>query len=386
MMNEAERQPLMRIAEIKIGNRFRREFGDIAPLVRNIGEIGMLEPISVTATGELVAGARRLRAAELLGWETVPVTVSSLKSEEIVRGEYAENVHRKDFTLSEAVAIAAALEPLERAAAKERQRVHGETAPGRNTVENFSGVNGRAVDRVAHAVGYSRPTLEKAKAVVEAAQAEPERYGKLLADMDRTGKAHGPYKRLEVMLQAEQIRAAPPPLPGGPYSVIVADPPWPYENRADDVTHRAAGPYPGMPIKDICALDVRSLAADDAILWLWTTNFHMREAFTVVEAWGFEHKTILTWAKDRFGFGDWLRNQTEHVIMAVRGRPIVTLTNESTLLAAPVGAHSEKPDALFERVERLCPASRYLELFARQQRDGWDSWGNAVAKLAEEVG
>ena len=342
----------------------------------------MLQPVVVTPAGELVAGERRLRAAHMLGWETIPVNVINLGA--IVRGEHAENTQRKGFTLSEAVAINDTLRPLEAAAAKERQRIHAHTAPGRKASENFPTVNGRAFDKAAQAVGWGRHTLTKAKAVVEAEQRDPARFGKLREDMDRTGKADGPHKRLQVMLQAEEIRAAPPPLPGGPYSVIVADPPWPYEQRAADLTHRTAGPYPGMPIADICKLDVRSLAADDAILWLWTTNFHMPAAFAVVEA--FRHLTILTWAKNRFGFGDRLRNQTEHAIFAVRGEPIVTLSNQSTLLSARVGTHSVKPAAFFRLVESLCPASRYLELFARKQRAGWDCWGNAVAKLAEEVG
>ena len=214
---------------------------------------------------------------------------------------------------------------------------------------------GKTRDKIGALAGVSGRTVEKIAKVVEAAEAEPERYGKLLADMDRTGQVNGVYKRLRVIQQAEQLRAAPPPLPGGPYRVIVADPPWPYEKRTEDPSNRATYDYPAMSIAAICALPVRSLADDDSILWLWTTNHHMREAFDVVDAWGFEQKTILTWAKDRFGTGDWLRGQTEHVLFAVRGRPIVTLTNESTRLDAPVGAHSAKPEAFFCLVERTLP-------------------------------
>ncbi len=92
---------------------------------------------------------------------------------------------------------------------------------------------------------------------------------------------------------------------------------------------------------------------EDSILWLWTTNHHMREAFALLDAWGFEQKTILTWAKDKMGTGDWLRGQTEHAIMAMRGSPIVTLTNQSTLLLAPARGHSVKPVEFYDLVERL---------------------------------
>jgi N6-adenosine-specific RNA methylase IME4 len=80
------------------------------------------------------------------------------------------------------------------------------------------------------------------------------------------------------------------------------------------------------------------------------------------------------------GNGDWLRGQTEHVLLAVRGKPMVTLTNQTTLLLAPVRAHSQKPAEFYGLVESLCPASRYAELFARPRPHGpnWDLHGDEV--------
>jgi N6-adenosine-specific RNA methylase IME4 len=198
-------------------------------------------------------------------------------------------------------------------------------------------------------------------------------------DMDRTGRVDGPFKRLKVMRQSAQIRAEPPPYPSrGPYRVIVADPPWPYEIRAEDPTHRATHPYPQMSIVSICAEGVRvqAIAHESCILWLWTTNHHMREAFAVLDAWGFQQKTILTWLKDRMGTGDWLRGQTEHCLLATRGRPVVELTNQTTCLRGPLRANSQKPEEFYAFVERLCPASRYAYLFSRSSRDLWDAHGD----------
>ena len=135
-------------------------------------------------------------------------------------------------------------------------------------------------------------------------------------------------------------------------------------------------PYPTMTINAICAMVVASIMHEDAILWLWTSSFHMRHAFTVLDAWGFEPKTILTWVKDRVGHGAWLRKKTEHCIMATRGKPVVELTNQSTVLFAPMRSNSEKPQEFFNLVEKLCPAPRYAELFARQQRPRWDGHGD----------
>jgi hypothetical protein len=108
------------IEAIKVGERHRRDLGDIEGLAASIAEVGLLQPIALTFDGYLIAGERRLRAAQVLGWRAIPYTLIPLNLDQIVRGEFAENAVRKDFTLSEAVAIKRALEPLERARAKER--------------------------------------------------------------------------------------------------------------------------------------------------------------------------------------------------------------------------------------------------------------------------
>lgn len=182
-------------------------------------------------------------------------------------------------------------------------------------------------------------------------------------------------KQERKMELAAAIRAEPAPLPTGPFRVIVADPPWSYEKRAGDGTQRGQTSYPTMTIEALRALPIGGLAAEDAILWLWTTNAHMPEAFTLLDAWGFEHKTVLTWVKDRMGTGDWLRGQTEHCLMAVKGKPVTLLTNQTTVLLAPVREHSTKPAPFYEMVEALCPGSK-VELFARGPvRPGWVAWG-----------
>jgi ParB-like chromosome segregation protein Spo0J len=188
------------IHEIKIGDRYRKDLGDLASLAKNIRDIGLLHPVVVTPGYQLIAGHRRLEAVKELGWPTVPVRILDL--EQVVRGEYAENYFRKDFTPSEAVAIGEALEELEKQQAKARQQKHGKTAPGKakNTSENFSEVNGgpgEAKAKVAQFVGMSRPTYEKAKRVVEAAKNNPEEFQALKEEMDRTGKVDRAYRKLK---------------------------------------------------------------------------------------------------------------------------------------------------------------------------------------------
>jgi N6-adenosine-specific RNA methylase IME4 len=370
------------IAKIKVGVRHRRDMGDLAGLSASIAENGLLHPVVVTPHRELIAGERRLKACAALGWTKVPITVVDL--DEIARGERDENFVRKDFTPSEAVAIAEALTPKIKGEAKARQLagkgVDGSGGRGHKKPSGkLPGGLTESRDKAAAFTGIAARTLAKAAAVVQALRADPdnERIQKLHADMDRTGNVHGPFKRLKVMLQSAAIRAEPPPLPNkGPYRVIIADPPWPYELRSEDPTHRATHPYPQMSIEAICAVAVASIAHEDCVLGLWTTNHHMRQAFVVLDAWGFVEKTILTWVKDRFGTGDWLRGQTEHCIIAVRGNPVVELTNQSTVLYGPLRANSQKPDEFYPFIESLCPAPRYAYLFSRDQRELWDMHGD----------
>ena len=132
--------------------------------------------------------------------------------------------------------------------------------------------------------------------------------------MDRTGNVASAYRRLNVERQASELEREPPPLPSGPFRVIVADPPWQYDTGGNL-------PYPTMPLNEIKNMEIEEIAEDDAILWLWATNAHLRVAFEVVDAWGFEYRSLLTWVKDRMGTGDWLRGKTEHCLLAIRRDP-----------------------------------------------------------------
>ena len=167
------------------------------------------------------------------------------------------------------------------------------------------------------------------------------------------------------------------------YRTIVADPPWQYAAAA---TKADAGKlYSTLHLNDIAALgsQVRELAADDAHLWLWTTNAFMEEGHKIVREWGFRPLTILTWCKPGPGVGYYLRNNTEHCILASRGKPMVPEDKAmSSWYEWPRGAHSAKPEAFLDLVEQVSPGP-YLEMFARRQRLGWDTWGNEALEHVE---
>lgn len=179
---------------------------------------------------------------------------------------------------------------------------------------------------------------------------------------------------------AKRITESSLAFPDGPFRVLVVDPPWKYDARADDDSHRARNPYPDMTVEEIKRLPVANLAHADSVLWLWTTNAFLRDAFDIANAWGFTPKTVLTWDKELIGLGDWLRNVTEHCLMCVRGRPTVILTNQTTLIRERRREHSRKPEAFYAMAEKLCPGNR-VELFARAGRDGWAKWGAESEKF-----
>jgi N6-adenosine-specific RNA methylase IME4 len=137
-----------------------------------------------------------------------------------------------------------------------------------------------------------------------------------------------------------------------------------------------------MAIEEITSMAIDGLAEDDAILWLWTTNAHLRFAFDVVEAWGFEYKSLLTWVKDRMGTGDWLRGQTEHCLLAIRGQPVFLNGSHPTFIQAARREHSRKPDEFYVMVEAACPGSK-VELFAREPRAGWQAFGDQADLFAK---
>ena len=163
---------------------------------------------------------------------------------------------------------------------------------------------------------------------------------------------------------------------GVKYRTIVADPPWRYAaaaTKADAGKH-----YSTMSLGEIMALrdTVQQLAEPDAHLWLWTTNAFIEEGYDVVRAWGFRPLTLLTWCKPQPGVGYYLRNNTEHAILASRGTPLVP---EEKAMASwyvwPRGEHSAKPEAFYDLVEQVSPTP-YIELFSRRARLGWGTWGD----------
>jgi N6-adenosine-specific RNA methylase IME4 len=137
-----------------------------------------------------------------------------------------------------------------------------------------------------------------------------------------------------------------------------------------------------MPLADIAALDVP--AADDAVLFLWVPSSLIDDAMTaVLPAWGFEHCTTMVWTKDLWGLGNYVRHQHELVFVARRGSLPVPEPHSrpSSWVHAPRREHSQKPERFYELIEQMYPGLSKVELFARQARAGWASWGDQLGAV-----
>ena len=168
---------------------------------------------------------------------------------------------------------------------------------------------------------------------------------------------------------------------GGRYAMLMADPPWSFTTRsAKGLRKSAQAHYACMDLEAIKALPVRRLAAKDAILWLWATNPMLPQALGVMAAWGFTFKTAGHWSKrtkggkQAFGTGYILRCAGEPFLIGTVGAPRAASRSVRSVIEGPIREHSRKPDEAFTAAGLLVEGAR-LELFSRQDREGWDRWG-----------
>jgi N6-adenosine-specific RNA methylase IME4 len=176
----------------------------------------------------------------------------------------------------------------------------------------------------------------------------------------------------------------------GPFSTILADPPWRFSNRTGKMApeHQRLLRYPTMTLEEIIELPVSRLAAAQAHLYLWVPNALIAEGLEVMKRWGFTYKTNLIWYKirkdggpDGRGVGFYFRNVTELILFGIRGsmRTLEAGRTQTNVITTRKREHSRKPDELYSIIEG-CSSGPYFELFARHPRKGWTQWGNELVE------
>jgi len=186
-------------------------------------------------------------------------------------------------------------------------------------------------------------------------------------------------KKIKRAERIEQIKKQDetPKLPKRLYQVVYADPPWQYEHCKTD-NRKIENQYPTMALDDICNLPVNDITTPVAILFLWATPPKLEEALQVMRAWDFKYRTCAVWVKDKIGMGYYFRQQHELLLVGVRGDMVTPSETDrvSSVINAPRGKHSAKPESVYEIITRMYPDLSKIELFARNKRDGFDSWGS----------
>lgn len=174
--------------------------------------------------------------------------------------------------------------------------------------------------------------------------------------------------------------------PNKKYNIIYADPPWSYKDKALAGNRGAGCKYQTQSKEWIDNLPVKDIAANDCILFLWVTMPKLNECWDLIAKWGFEYKTVaFTWVKKNkksdswfWGMGMWTRANAELCLLATKGKPKRISASVHSVVDDRIMRHSKKPDSVRKRIVELCGDLPRIELFAREQQNGWDCWGNEV--------
>ncbi|WP_267355696.1 MULTISPECIES: MT-A70 family methyltransferase [unclassified Methylobacterium] len=235
-----------------------------------------------------------------------------------------------------------------------------------------------AMDRAAERYGITGRTLRKIFDVAEAAAADPDRFGHLVAMMDKAGGPDSARKELNRILDEQRVLSLAPV--AGRFRTLVVDPPW----GEDNISRAAGHDYATMPFDQIRAMPVADWAEENCHLYLWATNNTLGLAFELIAGWGFAYKTVHTWTKSTIGLGRYFRNSTEHVLFAVRGelRTLRPARSVRTDHDWPVGANSEKPEGFYDLV-RACSYPPYGEAFQRLARPDFKNLYAAPPAMSE---
>jgi N6-adenosine-specific RNA methylase IME4/ParB-like chromosome segregation protein Spo0J len=361
-------------------------------LVEDIRERGQREPI-VLYQNQILDGRNRHRACLEAG---IACWFEEYDGDDPLAFVISLNLKRRHLSESQRAMVAAKLATLKRG--DNQHSPIGETSQaraaellnvGKRSVERAHDVQQQGAPELIHAVESDKVSVSAAADVatlpIEQQQeivAKGEREILEAAKSIRARKAAD--RHADSIKRIAEISKGTRGLPSGQrYPLIYADPAW-YFAAYDSVTGNARNPeghYPCMRTEDICAMPVRELATNDAVLFLWTTAPHLEEAFRVIDAWGFRYASNIVWVKDQIGLGFYLRNQHELLLIATRGDiPCPLPANRpASVIEAPRREHSRKPDEAYELVERMYGELPKIELFARGKREGWAAWGNQAA-------
>lgn len=339
---------------------------DLNELTESIKANGQREPITLHPDGRIIDGRNRYLACRKLNMQPKTVTYTGMGDTAALIAYVTDtNLHRRHLTSSQKAMVAAKATDILEA---ERSAAHERMESG-NPSEIIR--KGRATERVASAFKTNSRYVEKAEKLIDE---QPELAAQVESGTLTIPQAERIVKRAEI---ETRVNRSPSPLATGEYELLYVDPPWEYQFSETDV-RSLSNQYPTMKLQDIKNLKIP--ASRDSMLFMWATSPKLEEAMEVLNAWGFTYKTCAVWVKDRIGMGYYFRQKHELLLVGSKGAlPTPDPANRiASVLEAPRGKHSQKPEEMYSILESMYPNVRKVELFARNTRDGWDSWGNEL--------
>ena len=257
-------------------------------------------------------------------------------------------------------------------------------SPGARTDQPLSKGEKKLKKEALKEAGLSKDLVSRCEQIARVPEGAFERH---IAEKKERGQAVSAKELIQIVgrdvrrtEKVEKISARSRPLETSKrYNMILADPPWQYRNIISE-SRRIENQYPTMALEDIKKLPVSDISARDAVLFLWATSPGLEEALSVLNAWGFTYRSSAVWVKPSIGPGHWFRVRHEWLLVGARGNiPVPEPSRRpDSVIEAPRGKHSEKPEAVYEMIELAYPEFSRVELFARKPRKGWDAWGNEV--------
>ena len=240
--------------------------------------------------------------------------------------------------------------------------------------------------KVAKIAKVSHDTVDKVKYIEQKADAKQKK--DLSSQRFSINKIYIELKKAENRKRiAETFKEPELPKSKKKYGIIYADPPWSFKHYSDKGKGRAPDNYyKCQNLEDIKKLPIADLADDNCILFMWVTYPFLQKSFEVLEAWGFQYKTVgFTWIKKNkksdswfWGMGYWTRSNAEICIIATKGKITRQSSSVHQIIDTPIEEHSKKPDCVRDKIIELVGDLPRIELFARNKTPGWDSWGNEI--------
>lgn len=337
-------------------------------LKADIAANGLLEAVWLHPDGRILDGRNRYRACCDLGITPhFRAYAGRLDTSYLVQFVLSLNLKRRHLDSGQRAFVALEVERVLAEAARERMVAGGiARQQGSQKIDYPQESIGKAAAQAAAIVGTNRQYVSDAKRIQEQAP-----------DLAKQVK-NGDMKIVEARRQLNRrVIAMTPIMPSSKFRVLYADPPWSYGNTQPDYHPEQRDHYPVMSMATICALPIKDIAEDNAVLFLWVTSPILEEAFQVIKAWGFQYKASFVWDKIKHNMGHYNSVRHEFLLVCVKGscQPDILRLFDS-VQSIERTEHSVKPDEFRHIIETLYPHGRRIELFARRQAPGWEVYGN----------